>query len=121
MNVCAPAVLHPVWPEEMGHGQSQVQAFVRHSMDVATGAAAGLLLCRTDAQHIFMHGLHRMAISQSHHPQLRSAHRCASAGSHTLLFGCALWVFNCTGVPVALREVAPNGEAHTVCAAFDFG
>jgi len=27
------------WGQEMGHGQSQVQAFVRHSMDVATGAA----------------------------------------------------------------------------------
>lgn len=27
------------WLQEVGHGQSQVQAFVRHSMDVATGAA----------------------------------------------------------------------------------
>lgn len=33
----------------------------------------------------------------------------APAGSHTLLFGCALWVFNCTGVPVALREREPEG------------
>lgn len=76
---------------------------------------------RMHAQHIFMHGLHRMAISPSHHPQLRSAHRCASAGSHTLLFGCALWVFNCTGVPVALREVAPTGETHTGHSAFHLG
>lgn len=30
------------------------------------------------------------------------------AGSHTLLFGCTLWVFNCTGVPVALRQSASD-------------
>ena len=45
----------------MGHGQSEVQVFLRHSLDTATG-------------------------------------------SHTLLLGCTLWVFNCTGVPVSLRQ-----------------
>ena len=47
--------------QEVGHGQSEVQVFLRHSLDTATG-------------------------------------------SHTLLLGCTLWVFNCTGVPVSLRQ-----------------
>ena len=32
-----------------------------------------------------------------------------TTGSHKLLFGCALWVFNCTGVPVALRQSGEGG------------
>ncbi|PSC70464.1 Methionine gamma-lyase isoform A [Micractinium conductrix] len=55
-----------VYLQEVGHSQSGVQVFLRHSLDLATG-------------------------------------------SHKLLFGCALWVFNCTGVPVALRQSGEGG------------
>ena len=32
-----------------------------------------------------------------------------ATGSHKLLLGCTLWVFNCTGVPVSLRQSGADG------------
>lgn len=50
-----------------------------------------------------------------------SHYRDTNTGSHALRVSCALWVFNCTGLPIALRERTDTehtfGHADEVCIA----
>ena len=34
----------------------------------------------------------------------------ACAGAHTLRFGCTMWVYNCTGLPISLRQSMDSGS-----------
>jgi len=36
---------------------------------------------------------------------VRVKHVVEAAGNHVIRFCCALWVFNCTGLPIALQQV----------------
>jgi len=36
---------------------------------------------------------------------VRVKHVVEPAGNHVIRFCCALWVFNCTGLPIALQQV----------------
>lgn len=91
--------------QEVGHGQSEVQVYVRHSLDTVTGGrASGPLSCLQFGPSLFAPAAHLcyQPLACQAIPSLHCL--MCPAGSHTLLLGCALWVFNCTGVPVALRQ-----------------
>ena len=36
---------------------------------------------------------------------VRVKHIVEAAGNHVIRFCCALWVYNCTGLPIALQQV----------------
>ena len=46
---------------------------------------------------------------------VRVKHLRQASGNHAIRFCCALWVYNCTGLPIALQQ------ARTVHQARDYG
>ena len=42
-----------------------------------------------------------------------------AAGAHTLRFGCSLWVYNCTGLPISVRQSAEEATLFGGEADFD--
>jgi hypothetical protein len=46
---------------------------------------------------------------------VRVKHAVKAAGNHVVRFCCALWVYNCTGLPIALQQVTiPEQQASGV-------